>query len=102
MPTKVLDQIGDMMAMMDNGRNVEAATPNAPVISRPTVVSDCDALILAAEHAVIISDELSEWAYEAKDDRDSASRWRAVAETRKMASNRFGTATHKLREQLAT
>lgn len=55
-----------------------------------------DALVLAAEHAVIIADEMANWAYEAVDDRDSASRWRAVAETRRMASDRFALASHKL------
>ena len=56
-----------------------------------------DSLVLAAEHAVIIADDLAAWALEARDDSDSASRWRAVAETRRMANDRWSAATRQIR-----
>jgi len=60
--------------------------------------ADVDSLVLAAEHAVIIADDLAAWALEAVGDSDSASRWRAVAETRRMANDRWSAATRKARD----
>lgn len=59
---------------------------------------DADSLVLAAEHAVIIADDLAQWALEARGGDDSASRWRAVAETRRMANDRWAAAARQIRE----
>jgi hypothetical protein len=64
-------------------------------------VTTIESLILSAEHAVIIADDLAQWALDARDDSDSASRWRAVAETRRMANDRWQTAARQMRPHVA-
>ena len=63
-------------------------------------ITEIESLILTAEHAVIIADDLAQWAQEARGGDDSASRWRAVAETRRMANDRWQAAARKIRAEL--
>jgi hypothetical protein len=64
-------------------------------------ITEVESLILSAEHAVIIADDLAQWALEARGGDDSASRWRAVAETRRMANDRWQAAARKIRSELS-
>lgn len=82
-------------AMMKN--NELKTIPREADSKKSETVHQADSMIMAAEHANTIADDLGDWADASESVKDALSRWRAVAEVRRMACARWGEASRQLR-----
>lgn len=62
---------------------------------------EINALLMAAEHATAIGDDLAEWATNSDiGDTEKVERWKAVSQVRKMASEKWSVASRRLYTEL--
>jgi hypothetical protein len=62
---------------------------------------EINALLMAAEHATAIGDDLAEWATNSDiGDAEKVERWKAVSQVRKMASEKWSVASRRLYTEL--